>query len=117
MNADLTQVPLHQFVQTPARAENRTSLAIDAADSDAVCGIVLAAGRGSRFGDTATPKVLHQLRGKPLVQYPLEALQGARVPAVLVVGWQWERVVQTLSPHAYPYVHQEQPVRVVGRKR
>ena len=48
----------------------------------AVWGIVLAAGRGSRFqGDV--PKLLDRFRGRPLVQHTLESLTVARRAGVL----------------------------------
>jgi molybdenum cofactor cytidylyltransferase len=48
-----------------------------------VAAIVLAAGRGTRFGDE--PKLLALLDGKPLVRHVAEAAAGASVDPVLVV--------------------------------
>jgi molybdenum cofactor cytidylyltransferase len=47
-----------------------------------ISGIVLAAGSGSRFGGT---KQLARLRGKPLVQHPVDALASAGLDEVVVV--------------------------------
>ncbi|MCE5199359.1 MAG: sugar phosphate nucleotidyltransferase [Armatimonadota bacterium] len=61
-----------------------------------VRGLVLAAGRGSRFqseSGEAFPKVLRPLLGKPLVSYVIDALREAGVDDItLVVGFQAELV-------------------------
>ena len=55
-----------------------------------ISAIVLAAGEGRRFGGT---KQLERLRGKPLVQYAVDAAAGAGVDEiVVVVGHDAERV-------------------------
>jgi len=48
-----------------------------------VAALVLAAGRGTRFGEE--PKLLATLRGKPLVRWVAEAALGSRARPVLVV--------------------------------
>ena len=48
-----------------------------------VAGIVLAAGRGTRFGES--PKLLALVGGKPLVRHAVEAALGAGLAPVLVV--------------------------------
>jgi molybdenum cofactor cytidylyltransferase len=48
-----------------------------------IAAIVLAAGRGTRFGDA--PKMLADLDGKPLVRHAVEAALGSSVNAVIVV--------------------------------
>ncbi|MBF0492506.1 MAG: bifunctional UDP-N-acetylglucosamine diphosphorylase/glucosamine-1-phosphate N-acetyltransferase GlmU [Deltaproteobacteria bacterium] len=54
--------------------------------------IILAAGKGTRM-KSALPKVLHPLCGKPMLAYPIEALQQIKCPKiVLVVGHQAEEV-------------------------
>ena len=50
----------------------------------AVAAVVLAAGRGTRFGQT--PKLLAELDGKPLVRHAVEAALGAGLPTLVVVG-------------------------------
>jgi len=45
-------------------------------------GLILAAGEGRRFGGT---KQLAELRGRPLLEYPLEAMSGVS-PRVVVLG-------------------------------
>jgi molybdenum cofactor cytidylyltransferase len=47
-----------------------------------ISGVVLAAGSGSRFGGT---KQLAELRGRPLVQYAIDALSSAGVGEIVVV--------------------------------
>ena len=49
-----------------------------------VAAIVLAAGRGTRFGES--PKLLAVLDGKPLVRHVAEAALHAGVPTLVVVG-------------------------------
>ncbi len=46
--------------------------------------IVLAAGKGTRM-KSATPKVLHELCGRPMLWYVLRALRGAGVERIVVV--------------------------------
>ena len=46
--------------------------------------IVLAAGKGTRM-KSATPKVLHELCGRPMLWYVLNALRGAGVEEIVVV--------------------------------
>jgi molybdenum cofactor cytidylyltransferase len=55
---------------------------------------VLAAGRGSRVvGADGTPKPLLELRGRPLVNWALDAAMDSGLrPAVLVVGYQGAKV-------------------------
>jgi bifunctional UDP-N-acetylglucosamine pyrophosphorylase/glucosamine-1-phosphate N-acetyltransferase len=47
--------------------------------------VVLAAGQGTRMR-SKTPKVLHDLCGRPLVRWPVEAALGAGAEKVVVVG-------------------------------
>ncbi|NNM72402.1 nucleotidyltransferase family protein [Enterovirga aerilata] len=49
-----------------------------------VAAIVLAAGRGTRFGES--PKLLAELDGKPLVRHAVEAALLAGFPTLVVVG-------------------------------
>ncbi len=64
-------------------------------------GLVLAAGRGSRFaaesGD-AFPKVLRKALGKPLVRYVIDALTGAGVDDItLIVGFGASAVIDEIG--------------------
>ena len=64
-----------------------------------ISGVVLAAGSGSRFGGT---KQLAELRGRPLVQHPIDALSSAGVGEIVVVtGHDAEAVEEAvrLPPH------------------
>lgn len=55
-----------------------------------ICGVILAAGTGSRFGGT---KQLAKLAGKPLVQHVIDAAAAAGLDEILVVlGHDAERV-------------------------
>lgn len=47
--------------------------------------VVMAAGQGTRM-KSSTPKVLHDLCGRPLVRWPVEAAQAAGADLVVVVG-------------------------------
>ncbi|MGI6295291.1 MAG: NTP transferase domain-containing protein [Armatimonadota bacterium] len=65
-------------------------------------GLVLAAGRGSRFaaesGDPF-PKVLRKALGKPLVRYVIDALTGAGVDDItLIVGFGASAVIDEVGP-------------------
>src|SRR5690606_33854300 len=73
--------------------------------------VVLAAGEGTRMKST-TPKVLHELCGRSLVDHVLTAARGLR-PArlIVVIGHARERVREHLaatSPDALPVVQAEQ---------
>ena len=63
-----------------------------------VAAVVLAAGRGERFG-TDTPKPLAELRGRPLVSHVLDAAVASGLgPVVLVVGNHADRVRAVAMP-------------------
>lgn len=49
--------------------------------------IILAAGRGSRMGHLtdSKPKCMTEVRGKPLIQHQLDALQGAGIKEIAIV--------------------------------
>ncbi len=62
--------------------------------------VILAAGLGTRM-KSDKPKVLHELLGKPMVAYILDAVKDLCAdPAVIVVGNQAERVRETLGDQA-----------------
>jgi molybdenum cofactor cytidylyltransferase len=52
--------------------------------ASAVAAIVLAAGRGTRFGEN--PKLLAPFGGKPLVRHAVEAALAAELPTLVVLG-------------------------------
>ena len=61
--------------------------------------IILAAGKSTRM-KSDLPKVLHEIHGKPMIDYVLEAVRAAGVTKiVVVVGHQAERVQEALSHH------------------
>lgn len=69
--------------------------------------IVLAAGKGVRM-QSDLPKVLHQLKGKPLLRHVTDTLTSAGVEQiVLVVGYEADRVRQEMGD-SFTYVYQEQ---------
>ncbi len=72
-----------------------------------VAAIVMAAGKGTRMKSN-TPKVLHQICGKPLVAHVVQALRDAGIDDItVVVGHGREMVEQTLGS-TLKYVYQEQ---------
>lgn len=72
--------------------------------------VVLAAGQGKRM-KSALVKVLHPLRGRPLVQHVLDAVRGAGASRVIVVvGVQAERVRQALEAEGVEFAHQDRPL-------
>jgi bifunctional UDP-N-acetylglucosamine pyrophosphorylase/glucosamine-1-phosphate N-acetyltransferase len=59
--------------------------------------VVLAAGKGTRM-KSRTPKVLHELGGRPLAYYPIRrALDAGASPVVVVVGHQAEAVEAAIA--------------------
>jgi bifunctional UDP-N-acetylglucosamine pyrophosphorylase/glucosamine-1-phosphate N-acetyltransferase len=68
--------------------------------------VILAAGMGTRM-KSSKPKVLHELLGKPMVEYILEAVSDiSQEPPVVVVGSGAEQVKEVLGDQAR-YVMQE----------
>ena len=68
--------------------------------------VILAAGMGTRM-KSSKPKVLHELLGKPMVEYILEAVSDiCQEPPVVVVGSGAEQVKEVLGDQAR-YVMQE----------
>jgi len=62
--------------------------------------IVLAAGKSTRM-KSALPKVLHQVCGRPMIEYVLDAARAAGVSRIVaVVGHRAELVQEELSKHA-----------------
>ena len=58
-------------------------------------GLILAAGEGRRFGGT---KQLAELRGRPLLEHPLAAMQGIN-PRVVVLGHAAEKIRRGVNMH------------------
>ncbi|HHT9126956.1 MAG TPA: NTP transferase domain-containing protein [Candidatus Brocadiia bacterium] len=59
--------------------------------------IVLAAGKGTRM-KSDKPKVLHEIFGKPLLEWVITAVRGAGISRILVVvGYQGERVIDAFK--------------------
>lgn len=76
--------------------------------SRAMQAVVLAAGQGTRM-KSDRPKVLHEIFGRPLLDYPLEILSrlGVRQPTV-VVGWGKEKILSYLDGRAKGVVQSPQ---------
>ncbi|MCL2025297.1 MAG: NTP transferase domain-containing protein [Leptospirales bacterium] len=66
------------------------------ADIKDAAAIILAAGQGKRM-NSQLPKVLHQLKDKPLIRHVIDSLTEAGVNTlVAVVGYEGERVLEVL---------------------
>lgn len=73
-----------------------------------VAAVVLAAGLGTRMR-SARAKVLHELAGRPLIAYPLDALRSVGAdPVVVVVGYQEEAVRAACAPYATLFARQKE---------
>ncbi len=72
-------------------------------------GLILAAGKGSRFQSEAGgafPKVLRPVLGKPLVGYVVDTMKQAGIDDItLIVGFQAEQVMREMGS-SYSYVRQ-----------
>jgi len=78
--------------------------------SAAVVGIVLAAGRGTRFR-AAYPKVVHSFCGKPMLRHVVETLHTMGIPTVVVGNESVEGAIRTaLDALPYLLVRQSQPL-------
>ena len=79
--------------------------------STLLAGLVLAAGRGSRFAcesDEALPKVLRPVLGRPMIEYVTDALTGAGVNNItLIVGYGADDVIGQLGD-SFDYVRQDE---------
>lgn len=76
--------PLERSHPDHARPDHPTDERFPEADAAGGCiGVVLAAGRGARFGST---KQLAKLRGRPLVAHAVDVLARAGLDVVVVVG-------------------------------
>jgi len=61
--------------------------------------IVMAAGKGTRM-NSELPKVLHEVCGRPMIEYVIDALRAAGVnDIVVVVGFEAQQVRDTLAHH------------------
>ena len=75
-------------------------------------GLVLAAGKGTRFASEtgqSFPKVLRPVLGRPMVAYVLDALRGAGIEEItLVVGFGADEVVREVGPSVSYVLQPEQ---------
>ncbi len=72
------------------------------------CAIILAAGKGTRM-KSDLPKVLHEIGGKPLLQYVLDATESAGAEKIFVViGHQAQKVSACFPEGRCVFVLQEQ---------
>jgi bifunctional UDP-N-acetylglucosamine pyrophosphorylase/glucosamine-1-phosphate N-acetyltransferase len=69
--------------------------------------VILAAGQGTRMR-SATPKVLHPLCGRPLLQWPIVAAQAAGAKRVVVVGGP-DRQLEPHLPEGVVHAVQHEP--------
>jgi len=66
---------------------------------DASVAIVLAAGKGTRM-QSALPKVLHPVCGRPMIEFVLDALLQVPIAKIIVVvGYRSDLVRETLAPY------------------
>jgi bifunctional UDP-N-acetylglucosamine pyrophosphorylase/glucosamine-1-phosphate N-acetyltransferase len=69
--------------------------------------VIMAAGEGTRMR-SATPKVLHDLCGRPLVAWPIAAAREAGAGKILVVGGP-DRALDGMLPEGVTLLVQEEP--------
>jgi bifunctional UDP-N-acetylglucosamine pyrophosphorylase/glucosamine-1-phosphate N-acetyltransferase len=71
-------------------------------------GIILAAGEGTRM-KSKTPKVLHEVMGKKIIQYVLDACSEANInEKVMILGHGKEKIIETLKDKDFNW--KEQPI-------
>ncbi|MFC1619793.1 NTP transferase domain-containing protein [Candidatus Neomarinimicrobiota bacterium] len=72
--------------------------------------VILAAGRGKRM-DSDWPKVLHEVGGRPMIQWVVDtALRAGVDPIVVVVGQARDQIMESLSYASVKYVVQKEPL-------
>ena len=71
-----------------------------------VSGIILAAGKGSRFKHPTKNKTSIEFQGKPLVAYGVELYQQLTDDIIVVTGALEDSVKESLSDYDVSYVHQ-----------
>jgi bifunctional UDP-N-acetylglucosamine pyrophosphorylase/glucosamine-1-phosphate N-acetyltransferase len=71
--------------------------------------VILAAGQGKRM-KSDLPKVLHPLAGRPMLDYLLDLVeqQDSSGPRLLVLGHDWELVLQSIEGRGWDWVHQKE---------
>ncbi len=70
--------------------------------------VILAAGKGTRM-KSELPKVLHEIQGKPMIQYVVETLQKLNFDKIIVViGFKGEMVEKTLESYPVEFVWQHE---------
>jgi len=70
--------------------------------------VVLAAGKGKRMRSDL-PKVLHKIKGRPMIQYLIETLSGLEFDRVVViVGHKGEMVIEELKDYDVEFVWQKE---------
>lgn len=73
-----------------------------------VSAVILAAGKGTRM-KSDIPKVLHQIRGKPMIHYVVKTVESLRCASVVVVvGFQEEKVREVLNGKKVNFVLQKE---------
>jgi len=93
---------VHRRGGTDRTRERRSSLVEKTA-------VILAAGKGTRMPSADIPKVMHEVRGKPMVAHVIEAIRpvcGDRI--YLVVGYKAEQVVEAFRDSRVNFVYQRE---------
>ncbi len=69
--------------------------------------LILAAGKGTRM-ESDIPKVLTQIKGKPMLKYVLESVEksGIDEKPIIVVGYKKELIMKEFG-NKYQYINQE----------
>lgn len=78
--------------------------------SKKLASIIMAAGKGTRM-KSSVPKVLHEIGGLPMVQYPLEIVQALKAdPVVMIIGHGAQSVKERFEkvPHLHYALQEKQ---------
>jgi bifunctional UDP-N-acetylglucosamine pyrophosphorylase/glucosamine-1-phosphate N-acetyltransferase len=72
--------------------------------------VVLAAGAGTRM-KSSVPKILHEIFGKPIIQYVLDSVKGLGAETnIIVLSPQTKEVENILKDYPLRFVYQEKPL-------
>lgn len=75
-------------------------------DNQQIYAVVLAGGKGKRLNCVDRPKVLHEVAGRPMIDYVIDAVKKVTSNIVVITGFQGKQVEQELKDENVEFAHQ-----------